>query len=475
MKQPNILIVMTDHQRADTVRPEHPAPTPHAVKLAQEGITFTQTYCPSPHCCPSRATFHTGLYPSRTGVWNNLNNEMRLSWGINEGITCFSDELRDAGYELAFCGKWHVDARRGPNYFGWRNVRVTSVPGDHMGWTWHDYDRPGATAQPETRGPGQILRPGYPPFRLYGTRERDNHDESVTENALRTLPELARGQQPWCLFVGYIGPHDPYLVAQKYLDRVPEELVTLPESYSDDLRDKPNIYRRQREQIWGQLSPDEVKDAIRHFWAYCAYLDDQLGLILETLEATGQADDTLVLYCSDHGDYCGEHGLFAKGIASFTGAYHVPAIVRWPNGITNPGRQINSLVSLADFAPTFRELAGAEQKPASGTSLVPFLQDKQPESWREALLGQCNGVELYYSQRWVQTSEWRYIFNGFDFDELYDLASDPHQLTNLSENPDYASIKAELCRTLWKLARAENDATINPYITVGLAPVGPGG
>jgi arylsulfatase A-like enzyme len=477
-KQPNILIVMTDHQRADTVLSEHPAPTPNMERLAREGIRFESAYCPSPHCCPSRAAFHTGLYPSRSGVWNNVNNEQRLSWGLNEGIRCFSDCLTEAGYTCAISGKWHVDARRGPNYFGWRNLRATSVPGDHMGWTWHQYMVPGATLSANgdlpPRKPGEIQRPGYPPYRLYGIREQEGHDTGVTAAAVKALPELAASGKPWCLFVGYIGPHDPYFVPQRYLDSVPLESVALPPNYDDDLRDKPNFYRRMRQQIFDQLSPEEIRDAIRHFYAYCAFLDDQLGEVLAALDATGQADDTLVLFCSDHGDYCGDHGLFAKGIPSFRTAYHVPAIVRWPNGIANPGRTVEEFLSLADFAPTFRELAGAPSLPASGKSLVPFLRGEVPDDWRDALFGQCDGTELYYTQRWVQTRQWRYVFNGFDFDELYDLKNDPHEKTNLSEDPAFATVKAAMAKRLWQLARQEQDSATLSYITVGVAPVGPG-
>jgi arylsulfatase A-like enzyme len=343
-----------------------------------------------------------------------------------------------------------------------------------MGWTWDQYGRPEATRQPEARGPGQILRPGYPPYTLYGVRESESHDTGVAEAAVRALPELAGSGRPWCLFVGFIGPHDPYLVPQEYLDRQPLSEVALPPSYRDDLLDKPRIYQRLRRQIWDQLGPEEIRQAIRHFWAYCAFLDDLFGEILTALDQTGQSEETLVLFCSDHGDYCGDHGLFCKGIPAFRGAYHIPAVARWPSGITDPGRQVNALVSLADFASTFRELAGCGSTPSAGASLVPFLRGENPTGWRDALFGQCDGVELYFTQRWVQTARHRYVFNGFDFDELYDLQADPDEMKNLADDPTCAALKHELARRMWVLARAEGDAATNPYITVGLAPVGPG-
>lgn len=292
--------------------------------------------------------------------------------------------------------------------------------------------------------------------------------------AIAALEQAAKGRCPWCLYVGLIGPHDPYLVPQRYLDLYPLEDVPLPPSYADDLADKPAIYRRMREMRFGQLTEREVREAIRHFWAYCTYLDDLAGRVLEALDASGQAENTLVLYCSDHGDYLGEHGLFAKGIPCFRGAYHVPLIIRWPEGIRDPGRQVEAFVSLADVAPTLLEAAGLPiHRRMTGSSLLPFLRGETPSHWRTAIHTQCNGVELYYTQRSIMTHEWKYVFNGFDRDELYDLRRDPDERHNLADDPAYEEIKRQLCGRLWAFAAEEGDTAINPYITVGLAPYGP--
>jgi choline-sulfatase len=196
--------------------------------------------------------------------------------------------------------------------------------------------------------------------------------------------------------------------------------------------------------------------------------------LMAALEDTGQAENTLVLYTSDHGDYCGEHGLFAKGIPSFRSAYHVPAVVRWPGGIANPGRRVDALVSLADFAPTFLDAAGVNpERSFTGASLLPFLLDETPVAWRDQVHTQCNGVELYYTQRSVMTEEFKYVFNGFDRDELYDLRVDPHEMHNVADEPAYGETLRDMCRRMWQFAHREDDSAINPYITVGLAPYGP--
>ena len=476
MDRPNILICMTDHQRADTTFVDHPAVTPNVEALSRQGLTFTNLYCPSPHCCPARATFHSGLYPSRHGVWNNVCNDQALSRGLNEGVRLWSEDLAEAGYDLAFTGKWHVSTLTRPADHGWRELSFSAhKPGEHH-TRWEHYRSVAEEPEPAERGEGQILRPGYGTYTLYGSydHEPDNHDERTVAEAVEELPRLAAGDAPWCLFVGLTGPHDPYVVPKRFVDLYDLDDVPLPASCEDALADKPRVYRRMRDMRFGQLSRREVREGVRHFWAYCSYLDELFGRVLAALDASGQADETLVLYCSDHGDYCGDHGLFAKGIPCFSGAYHVPGIVRWPAGIARPGRSVDELVSLADFAPTFVELAGAEPRQAfTGRSLASFLRGEAPADWRDEIHTQCNGVELYYTQRSVRTKTHKYVFNGFDDDELYDLLRDPHEMVNVAGDPAYEPIKRDLVRRMWRFARRERDGAINGYITVSLAPWGP--
>lgn len=479
MPRPNILVFMTDHQRADSVTPGSRVIKPNLDRFAAQGLRFAEAYCPSPHCCPSRATFFTGLYPSRHGVWNNICNGQALSRGIRRDCRTWGDELRDAGYHTAFTGKWHISCDESPRDRGFEELGpINAVGGDVHGASWAAYEKLAAQPEPTTRGEGEILRPGYGTQKVYGRLDPkkvgERHDVNVVQRAIDALPRLAGGNDPWAMFVGCLMPHDPYFAPAEYVDRYKLDDVPLPPSFSDDLRDKPAVVQRLREQIWGQLSEREVRDAIRHFWAACTWLDDLFGNLLKALEHTGQADNTLVLYLSDHGDYAGDHGLFAKGIPCYRGAYHVPAIARWPKGIASPGRTVDQFVSLADFAPTFTELAGRTPDPdLTGRSLVPFFRGDTPADWRDEIHTQCNGVELYYTQRSVTAGGWKYVYNGFDRDELYHLAIDPHEMKNLAGDPAYNEIKRQLCRRMWRFAKKENDTATNGYITVGLAPYGP--
>jgi choline-sulfatase len=142
--------------------------------------------------------------------------------------------------------------------------------------------------------------------------------------------------------------------------------------------------------------------------------------------------------------------------------------------VGRPGRFVDAFVSLADFGPTFLEAAGlSSDREFAGASLVPFLRDDAPAHWRSERHTQCNGVELYYTQRSVATAEFKYVFNGFDQDELYDLTLDPYEMLNRAEDPQLASAKRDMVGRMWRFAHSHDDSVINPYITVGLAPYGP--
>jgi len=520
MNTPNILIFMTDQQQGVTILPEHPCRTPNLEKLAADGVTFTNVMCPAPHCCPTRATFMSGLYPSRHGVFNNVNTFSALSAGLRPDVTLFSEQLRDAGYRMAYSGKWHVSREESPGDRGWENLNSGPPKGamerarDSEVWKQAraelSADEPTPCHLPrgeKARAQGQIFRPGWGHRLVYGSVPakgpngyEGTGDYHTVERALKVLPELAAGEKPWCLFVGVNGPHDAFVIPEPFAKMYDADEVELPPNFHDTLEDKPRIYQRMRHQYWGQLTEREVRESIAHYWGYCTMEDALFGLVLDALGKTGAEENTLVIYISDHGDYCGAHGLYCKGVPAFREAYHVPTIIRWPRGIANPGRRVDAFVSHADFAPTFLELAGCEPTmELAGQSLSPWLHNENPTNWRDAIFTQLNGVELYYTQRTVTTERYKYVYNGFDFDELYDLMNDPHEMVNLAFpdrvpqiplhneerltssqyipwpklSPKLESVRQDLLRRMWRFAREQEDYIFNAYFTVAMAPWGP--
>lgn len=479
--RPNILVFMSDQEQADVVHPDHPCITPNATRLAREGVLFRRSYCPTAHCCPSRATFMTGLYPSRHGIYNNVSNPTAIHRALNPSVVTFSEVLRQAGYNLSYAGKWHVTDAENPSDRGWEDVFVTAGKGSYMHRSFEQWKEQAKQPELTERQRGQILRPGWGHYQLYRSYltdtlkgYEDSRDYKVVSAGIEALHKLAQLDAPWFLYIGTNAPHDPFVVPEKFVKMYDLNDVPLPPNFYDTLEDKPRIYQRMRKQFWGQLSEEEVRESVQHYWAYCTMVDAMFGEVLDALEETGQAGNTLVLRMSDHGDYCGAHGLYLKGVPSFREAYNIVTIARWRSGIVNPHREVDEFITLADFAPTFIELADAPFPDGlTGRSLAPFLRNETPSDWTDTFFTQFNGVELYYSQRSVMTKEFKYVYNGFDFDELYDLRNDPHEMVNLSEHPDYQDVKRDLVRRMWRFAGREDDIIFNPYATVAFAPWGP--
>lgn len=481
-ERPNFLIFMTDHQQGATMLEESPCITSNLDRFRRKGVTFTDAYCPAPHCCPSRATFFTGLYPTEHGVWNNVNVSNTLSRGLYDGVRTFSEDLSDHGYKLYFSGKWHISNCESPAERGFELLRCTERYEPTRNTAeyseWKMYHNRVIDTEDTPRGEADIIRPGYPHYKQYATHESPFGDRETVDAAIEKLNHLDCGDAPFLMFTGTIGPHDPYLVPQRFLDLYPEGSITLPESFDDDMQDKPVLYRRTRGR-YDQLTRKEHEESLRHYYAFCSYEDYLFGQVMDALEQSGQQKNTVVLYLSDHGDYAGAHGLWAKGLPSFKQAYNICAAVGGA-GIKNPGRRESAYVSLADFAPTILELAGITPRyQMTGSSLAGFLQDETPENWRDICFTQTNGNEIYGIQRSVWNRKWKYVFNTFDYDELYDLESDPDEMHNLiyelhPEKGKYKEVIKEMCRNMWRFAHKTHDTCVNPYIMTAMAPYGPG-
>ena len=479
-RRPNILIFMTDQQRGDTVFDGSPVKVPRLDAFRRESVTFENAFCTAPHCCPSRASFFSGLYPSEHGVWNNVNVANTLSESLDEGVRLFSEELTAGGYELFFTGKWHISNIERPADRGWREGFVTGLPNeeDERELRWRNYAELSTRERPRKRKapPGVLRRRDYGDYPMYGQDEHPFDDEEVIDSACGFLESRREACGPWTLFVGPKGPHDPYLAPARFLELYRREEVMLPPSSADTMEDKPALYRRMR-RVFAGLSAEEQQDALRHYYAACSYEDQLFGRVLDALEASGQAADTIVVFLSDHGDYGGEHGLWCKGLPAFDAAYRIPTVIRWPKGVARAGRIVSRSISLVDFAPTLLEVAGmafsAVCRNASGRSLVPLLRDQEPQDWDDTSYFMTNGNELYGIQRVVRTPTWKYVYNGFDFDELYNLAEDPGEERNLIEEQDCQGVVDELCARMWAFGKAHGERSVNPYVATALAPRGP--
>lgn len=471
---------MTDQQNAKTMYADSVAKTPNIDTFLQKSMHFTDAYCPAPHCCPSRASFFSGLYPAQHGIWHNVEVDSAISRELFDGVKLFPEVLSENGYQTVFSGKWHVSGTEGPADRGFQKVLrecttnygregKENIPrfNDWSKLYCHNEKIDGAN---EIKTDGRIVKEGYPTYYQYGIEENPFGDTDTVEMACEELKNYD-GDKPLFMYVGTIGPHDPYCVPQEFLDLYRDLEVVLPESFNDTMEDKPALYRRTREQF--ALTEDEYKESVKRYLAFVSYEDSLFGKLLDTIDEKGIYDDTAIIYLTDHGDYLGAHGLWAKGLPCFKEAYNICAAIG--GGALNINGTNGELISLADFAPTILDLAGIEDLPEMcGKSLVPFLKKEKPENWREYICTQTNGNEVYGIQRAVWDKKWKYVYNSFDYDELYDLENDPLEMHNICKKPENKGKVKEMCKKMWQFAYDTKDCQTCGYIMVRMAPYGPG-
>ncbi|MFW6599092.1 sulfatase-like hydrolase/transferase [Propionibacteriaceae bacterium Y2011] len=500
--RPNIVIFMTDQQRGATILPgRHRAHTPHVDRLMSEGVTFPRAYTVSPHCCPSRASFLSGLHPSEHGVWNNVNVANALSRGPRSGVRMWSESVAESGYRLGFTGKWHVSNTAGPADHGWEEWGVTARGSGAADRSEEEQREHAMRRQLTTlarrmrddlghRRPGEIIRPGYPEYVHYSVHPDAFGDQRVVDSATEFIGQAAAGEEPWMVYVGTLGPHDPYQPPQEFLDMYDVNDVELPGSFTDPMTDKPALYSRIRDRF-DQLTEAEHREALRHYLAFCSYQDALFGQVHAAVAAAGQLSNTIFVYLSDHGDYAGDHGLWGKGLPSFASAYHIPLVIGGaPLDEAVHGTRSELPAMITDVGPTLLELCGVTPRhPMSGLSLADALQGTAPAA-RDELVFQTNGNESYGNQRIVMTPRWKLVVNYFDHDELYDLESDPEEMRNLlhrerqgrtlgtdPQSPvpaDLRDVVEDLYTRLWRFAIRHGDDLTDGYIVTALGTHGPG-
>lgn len=461
-KRPNILLFVSDQQQWQTVCGRSPARSPHIDRLAREGIRFERPYATVALCCPSRAALISGQYPWHNGILNQVHVPERTRSDMVPDVQTYSQKLRDAGYYLGYVGKWHVSWERTPLDFGFHELRAPSGCNPetlrHAGLS--EAEPPvGRRAAVETEC--TVTWPGDSPHLFYGI---DHAPEEETRPYIETSQAIAMIERyandaPWFITLNVVEPHDPYTPLARYATHYDPAAVALPASWQDDFANKPNINRREAG-LWAALSEEQVRTAIARYWAFCEQVDAQVGRILDALDRTGQTENTLVVFTSDHGDMCGAHRQFIKGWQPYEETYRVPLVMRWP-GVIAPGSVCSHLVQLHDLAHTFVAVAEAEPiHPPDGRSLLPLLTGPARDDWEDVAFCTYYGGEFLYTQRMVITERYKYVFNGWDFDELYDLMTDPHEMNNIVDDP----ASRVPCDTMRGLIYARMERYGDPYV-----------
>ena len=427
LPNPNLLFIMADQHRFDYLGAAGAAfvRTPNLDRLAERGVRFTQCATNCPVCAPARIGLASGMQPSRIGSLDN-------SSFLPRSVTTYYQRLRDAGYRVGCVGKLdlakpdHYNGRHGdrPCIFGWGFTHPEECEGKmHAGSSTTPIGP--YTHHLQERGLLQAFHEDYRARSAAGWVNA-SHDSVLPTDAFEDAYIGRRAAEwiesvpddfPWHYFVSFVGPHDPFDPPAEYGDRYRN--AEMPEAVQDDMSGKPGWVKGR---VRG-LQPQEVAVTRRQYCAAIELIDDQVGAMLDALERRGIADNTIIVYSSDHGEMLGDHGLYTKSLA-YEAALRVPLIAAGP-GIQNSTTS-DAPVELIDVNPTLCELSG-----------LPLQEGIDARSFAPVLRGEIDGhrtetVSAIRQFRCIRTASHKLIQNYNDIVELYDIRNDPDELHNIA-------------------------------------------
>ena len=430
MKRPNLLRILTDQQRWDALgaagNPH--IRTPNLDRLAGQSCLFENAITPNPVCVPARASAMTGYAPSGHGIL--AYSEVKC---VKDPRDTLATHLERGGYHCQGIGKMHFsphgetlgmhDLVLSEETRGFRRAKsVESVRFD-------DYDR--FLIERGLWGWEKPPEIGYNEIKptINGLPKEAHVTQWCGDRTIDWLRNARPADRPFFLFSSFVKPHSPFDCPSHLIDLYdPDEMPDPIHSERDGTADNPFYAESRRTGEWDLYSEQAQKRAAAYYYANITFIDEQVGRILDTLEAEGLADDTLVLFTSDHGEMLGDHGQWFKTIG-LEGSLRVPMLLRWP-GRVEAGTRCGEVTSLLDIFPTFCSAAGqafdAEFRP--GKDLVAFANGEAPAALLHA-----------------RHKHWKYLWyqNG-GYEELYDLENDPRETVNLAKDSAYAGRLAEL-------------------------------
>ncbi len=448
--RPNVLFIAIDDLN-DYISPlaNHPGiKTPNFDRLAKRSVTFANAHCAAPACHPSRLAVMTGVHPVKSGIYVNLFGAHGPRWReespVLKDAVVLSQHFRDHGYRAVGGGKiFHTlqwtpgDSQNDPS--AWDAYR-----GDPLDPISKDWVRAKFESDAEMGiGPGRPLGP----TKLFGAAPLSVPDEKTGDHMVVdwAIGEMRTPQpKPLFLAVGLFRPHIPFEVPQKWFDLHPLAEVKLPVIQADDLADAHAADRRH----WHKwvVENKQWEKLMQGYLASVSYVDHQVGRLLDALDASPMKDNTIIVLWSDHGFHIGEKENWEK-FTLWNQATRVPLFIHAP-GQSRDGQQTRQPATLTDLYPTLCELAGLPvPAQCDGASLVPQLKNPKAPRARTSLTSYVFHKEQIASHA-VSDARYRFIRYGNDFEELYDLETDPDEFTNRAADPALAAVKARLAQAL---------------------------
>jgi len=419
--------------------------TPNLDRLAKEGMLFNNCFCTNSICAPCRAVILTGKYSHINGKIDNTKQNP-----FDGAQQTFPKLLRNAGYQTAMIGKWHL--RTEPTGFDYWNV----LPGQ-----------------------GKYHNPTF--IEMGQTKKYEGYvTDLITDFSIDWLKKR-NADKPFMLMYHHKAPHRNWQPNKKYKEAFKNKQFVTPETFDDNYDTRSNAARQQAMTIEkhfrvpgdtkveppaGLSGPDlklwKYQRYMQDYLACIASIDENVGRFLDYLDEAGLSDNTIVIYTSDQGFFLGDHGWFDKRFM-YEESLRMPLLIRYPKEI-KPGSVNDDIVLNLDFAPTFLDLARAEiAADIQGESLAPLLRGKMPANWRTAMYYHyyeypgAHAVKRHYG---IRTKRYKLIHFYYDIDawELYDLEKDPKELNNLYDNPAYSGIIKNLKAQLQKLRKQYGDS-----------------
>lgn len=427
MQPANVLFILSDeHSRRVLGCYGHPVVrTPNLDALAARGTRFASAYCQTPICVPSRASLATGRYAHAVSSWDNGSPYVGTeapSWG---------HRLSAQGHRVTTVGKLHYRRVDDPSGFSDQRVpmHVLEGTGDLYGLLRGDMPvRPASRKYILEAGPGES--------------EYIRYDRAIAETAARWLREEAPdAARPWVLFVGFVSPHFPLVVPDRYFALYPPDDLPLPVQWTPESWPRhPALELRRRQQaLDAPLGEHTVRKALAAYYGLVSFLDEQIGIVLEALADAGLAERTRIIYSTDHGQMLGEHGLWWKS-TMYDGAAAVPLILVGPD--VPAARVVRTNAMLVDIFPTLTEAVGARPAPEDrelpGESLLglAWAADRPRTAFSE--------YHAMYSPSgafMVRTARYKYVHYVGDPPQLFDLAVDPDETRDLGQEPAWADVR----------------------------------
>lgn len=437
--KPNLLFLWTDEQRADTIAAYGGRyRTPALDRLASESVVFDRAYVSQPVCTPSRSTVMTGLWPHQAGTVNN-------NIPLRAGTRAMPELLGDSAYRTAYMGKWHL----GDEIFPQHGFAEWQAIEDH----YQAHFSPGRDRNLRSAYHHFLTKLGYKPgeegsfSRSFCTKLPVEHSKPsfLANEASRFI--LANRSEPWMLYVNFLEPHPPY--GSVLDDLHPPEETPLPANYPGiPETGEPEWYKRRRASLLKRQGKTNFERTIRNYAGLCALVDQAVQRILWSLEVSGSAENTIVVFTSDHGDMMGSHSLLQKQVM-YEESVRVPLLLRAPFRRWKPS-VVRGPVSHIDLVPTLLDLLGRRQAAEGlpGASLVPAIESgsHNADAFLEWTADEKDSGPGPDGRAAISADGYKLVLYAGDRSLLFDRNKDPLEMNNVYGRPEYRGVEARLRR-----------------------------